>query len=57
MKTKESFIEYLDHFFNNWSELDESQLNNELMSFIKKIIWYHPIGNKEYREIKIDWAE
>ncbi|MCX2810557.1 recombinase family protein [Bacillus sp. ChL18] len=58
IKYKESFIEYLDHFLNNWSELDESQLNNELMSFIKKIIWYHPIGNnKEHREIKIDWAE
>lgn len=57
VKSKESFLNKMDSFLSNWKQLDESELNKELMSFIDKVTWYSPRGSKEPPQLKIYWSE
>ncbi|PKJ57650.1 recombinase family protein [Bacillus sp. SN32] len=38
IRAKESLVERLDHFLNNWKQLDDTKLNEGLTSFISKVI-------------------
>ncbi|MDA1478027.1 recombinase family protein [Bacillus changyiensis] len=57
VKSKKSFLEKIDLFLTNWNQLDETELNKELMSFINKITWYSPRGSKEPPQLNIYWSE
>ncbi|MED2942849.1 recombinase family protein [Bacillus swezeyi] len=57
IKSKESVIKRLDFFLNNWQQLDDSMLNETLMSFISKVIWHYPKGSKEPPKLTIEWLE
>ena len=57
VKSKQSFLKKIDSFLLNWRELDDTDLNKELMSFIDQIIWHSPRDSESPPTMKIYWLE
>ncbi|WP_369547368.1 hypothetical protein [Bacillus velezensis] len=57
IRAKESLVERLDHFLNNWKQLDDTKLNEGLTSFISKVIWDYPKCSNKSPLLKIEWID
>ncbi|WP_253182409.1 recombinase family protein [Bacillus amyloliquefaciens] len=57
IKSKKSFLDKLDNFLENWYLIEGADLNQELMSFLNKIIWVAPRNSKEPPKLVFDWRE
>ncbi|MGG0901810.1 hypothetical protein ABE125_00180 [Bacillus subtilis] len=57
IRAKESLVERLDHFLNNWKQLDDTKLNEGLTSFISKVIWHYPKGSNKPPSLNIEWID
>ncbi|WP_240515939.1 recombinase family protein [Bacillus atrophaeus] len=57
IKAKESLVERLDHFLNNWKQLDDTKVNEGLTSFISKVIWHYPKGSNKPPSLNIEWID
>ncbi|UQW98822.1 hypothetical protein M2M59_07355 [Rummeliibacillus sp. G93] len=57
VKKNESTINRLNVFLTDWKLLSEEDLNEGLMTFIEKIVWYYPKGKDVNPRLEIYWKE
>lgn len=57
IKAKELLVERLDHFLNNWKQLDDTKINEGPTSFISKVIWHYPKSSNKPPSLNIEWID
>lgn len=57
VKEIESTVNILNIFLTDWKLLSEEDLNEGLMTFIEKIVWYYPKGKDVNPKLEIYWKE